>query len=156
MNESALTELHSQAQAADATTVQADATSPAPDAVPTGAPGAPPAMDPVTEMFTALTIAVAMLGQALPYLPTIYTEATLRGIAAAMVSVATKYGWDTSGFFSRYAPELMLAASILPTIPAVTRAHRAWVADQQARAADAGQAAPADAGQPAAPVPAGA
>ncbi len=135
MDEDALNALHAQATTEEAT--EAEVLKPGETS-----PGAPPVVaDPAEELFAALAIAVAMLGQVLPYLPTIYTEPVLRGIAQALSKVSEKYGWDTSGFFSKYAPEIMLLATVLPTLPALKRGHEAWLAER------AKAAAPAEEGQ---------
>lgn len=147
MDQDALNALEQQATTEEAAATEAEVLKPGETS-----PGAPPVVaDPAEELFTALTIAVAMLGQVLPYLPAIYTEQVLRGIAGALSKVSEKYGWDTSGFFSKYAPEIMLLATVLPTLPALKRGHESWIAarekaaqqdGQQTAAAEAGQGAP--------------
>lgn len=144
MDEDALNALHAQASNEEAASAEAEVLKPGETS-----PGAPPVVaDPAEELFTALVIAVAMLGQALPYLPHIYTEPVLRNIAGALAKVSEKYGWDTSGFFAKYAPEIMLLATVLPTLPALKRGHLSWMAAREKAAQQEGQKpAPAEAGQ---------
>lgn len=111
------------------------------------------APDATAETAAVLKMAVALLSPVLPYLPEIYTEDKIIALAGAYVPVAEKYGWTSGGWFDKYGPELVLAATALPLAFQTTQAHKAMI-EARAKAAKAARgtlpqvssAAPAEAG----------
>lgn len=90
-----------------------------------------PDIDRGAEFAAMLTMGVAMLTPAMPFLPGCYTPDTCRQIGTAFAAVADKRGWDLGALQS---PELALAVvSIPPTVAAIVQG-RAWLADKRERA----------------------
>lgn len=111
----------------------ADEFGPAPD---TPAELAP---DATAETAAVLKVVVALLSPMLPYLPEIYTDEKVQELAGAYVPVAEKNGWASGGWFDKYGPELVLAATALPLAFLTTQAHKAMI-EARAKAAKAARA----------------
>lgn len=96
------------------------------------APAGPVEMAPdaTAETAAVLKMAVALLSPMLPYLPEIYTEDKIIALAGAYVPVAEKYGWTSGGWFDKYGPELVLAATALPLAYQTKQAHGAMMAER--------------------------
>lgn len=95
--------------------------------------------DATAETAAVLKMAVALLSPMLPYLPEIYTEDKIIALAGAYVPVAEKYGWTSGGWFDKYGPEIVLAATALPLAFQTKQAHGAML-DARAKAAKAARA----------------
>lgn len=95
-------------------------------------PGEPPPVDPVQEWADLLGLIVMLATPLLPYLPAIYTDETIQGLAAAVHPVADKYGIDGTGL--GMSPEIKLAMVAAPLAVATYMTHRAWREQQQAPA----------------------
>ena len=93
-------------------------------------PGEPEPIDPATEWEMTLTVLVAALGPALPYLPTIYTPDTIKALANAIVPVASKYDLSVGGMMA--GPEIGLLMVAGPLALSTYVAHKAWRAQQDA------------------------
>ncbi|WP_444632774.1 hypothetical protein [Cupriavidus oxalaticus] len=93
-------------------------------------PGEPEPVDPATEWQMTLTVLVAALSPALPYLPTIYTPDSIQALARAIVPVADKYGLSVGGLMS--GPEVGLLLVAGPLALATVVAHKQWRAEQDA------------------------
>lgn len=105
-------------------------------------PGEPVPVDPAVEWEMTLTVLVAALGPALPYLPTIYTPDTIRALAGAIVPVADKYGLSVGGIMA--GPEIGLLMVAGPLALATVVAHKQWRAERdEAMTVENGDAPPA-------------
>lgn len=91
-------------------------------------PGEAAPVDPAAEWEMTLTVLVAALGPALPYLPTIYTPDTIRALAGAIVPVADKYGLSVGGIMA--GPEIGLLMVAGPLALATVVAHKQWRAER--------------------------
>ncbi|WP_422648624.1 hypothetical protein OJJOAM_000234 [Cupriavidus sp. H18C1] len=60
-------------------------------------PGEPAPIDPAAEWEMTLSVLVAALSPALPYIPTVYTPDAIKALSAAIVPVADKYGLSVGG-----------------------------------------------------------
>ncbi|WP_354682645.1 hypothetical protein [Cupriavidus necator] len=93
-------------------------------------PGEPEPVDPVVEWEMSLSLLVAVLSPALPYLPTVYTPDTIKALAGAIVPVADKYGLSVGGIMS--GPEIGLLIVAGPLALATYVAHKGWREQQEA------------------------
>lgn len=93
-------------------------------------PGEPEPIDPAVEWEMTLGVLVAVLSPALPYVPTVYTPAAIKALAAAIVPVANKYGLSVGGIMS--GPEVGLLMVAGPLALATVVAHKQWRAEQDA------------------------
>lgn len=96
---------------------------------------AEPEQDRPAELAAMLTMGVAMLAPALPFLPQCYTPEVCQQIGTAFDAVAEKHGWNLDAISS---PELALAVvSVPPTVAAVMMARAHFAAKRAAdKAAD--------------------
>lgn len=93
----------------------------------------PPApIDKGQEFGAMLTMGVAMVSPALPFLGQCYPPATCQQIGVAFGAVADKYGWALNGLSS---PELVLAVvAVPPTITAFVLGKQFFAAKHAAEA----------------------
>lgn len=89
------------------------------------------------EVAALLSIVVAVLSPMLPYLPGIYTQRVVESIAAAYVPVAEKYGWQSSGMFAKWGPEIGLALVLLQPLQQTVVAHKALIEQRLKEAEEA-------------------
>ena len=92
-------------------------------------PGEPPPVDPVAEWAELIGLIVMLATPLLPYLPAIYTEETIHGLAAAVHPVADKYGIDGTGL--GMSPEIKLIMVAAPLAVGTYLTHRAWREQQR-------------------------
>lgn len=98
-------------------------------------PGEPAPIDPAAEWEMTLSVLVAALSPALPYIPTVYTPDAIKALSAAIVPVADKYGLSVGGLMS--GPEIGLLLVAGPLALATVVAHKQWRAEQdEARTVD--------------------
>ena len=93
-------------------------------------PGEPEPVDPAVEWEMTITLLVAVLSPALPYLPTVYTPDTIKALSGAIVPVADKYGLNVGGIMG--GPDVGLLMIAAPLGLSTYVAHKQWRAAQEA------------------------
>ncbi|WP_059411696.1 hypothetical protein [Cupriavidus basilensis] len=93
-------------------------------------PGEPAPVDPAAEWEMTISLVVAVLSPALPYLPTVYTPDTIKALSGAIVPVADKYGLNVGGIMG--GPEIGLLMIAAPLGLSTYVAHKQWRAQQEA------------------------
>lgn len=90
----------------------------------------PEPIDPAAEWEMTISLVVAVLSPALPYLPGIYTPDTIKALSGAIVPVADKYGLNVGGMMG--GPEVGLLLIAAPLGLSTYVAHKQWKAQQEA------------------------